>query len=156
MKNIAIVLVVVAVLAAGGWYYMSMNQVADAVMKDDKAMEGASAMEDTNAPKDVSSGQSAGMATEGTVKEFTVDGKNFTFTPELLSVKKGDTVRIKFINSQGFHDFVIDEFKVATPQIKEGEAVVEFIADKTGSFEYYCSVGSHRAMGMKGTLTVTE
>jgi hypothetical protein len=32
--------------------------------------------------------------------------------------------------------------------------VVEFTADKAGTFEYYCSVGNHRAMGMKGTLTV--
>ena len=30
----------------------------------------------------------------------------------------------------------------------------EFTADKVGSFEYYCSVGSHRSMGMKGVLKV--
>ncbi|MBX9765576.1 cupredoxin domain-containing protein [Patescibacteria group bacterium] len=154
MKNILIAVVVVALLALGGWYYMNMQDAksgAENAMGDTPAM-----MEDTNAPKDTGSGQSAGMTTESTIKEFTVDGTNFKFSPELLSVKKGDTVRIKFVNSQGFHDFVIDEFKVATPQIKEGEAVVEFVADKVGSFEYYCSVGSHRAMGMKGTLSVTE
>jgi nitrite reductase (NO-forming) len=31
---------------------------------------------------------------------------------------------------------------------------VEFVADKTGTFEYYCSVGAHRAMGMTGSLVV--
>lgn len=34
------------------------------------------------------------------------------------------------------------------------EDVIEFTPDKAGSFEYYCSVGKHREMGMKGMLTV--
>jgi plastocyanin len=28
------------------------------------------------------------------------------------------------------------------------------VADKKGTFEYYCSVGQHRALGMKGKLVV--
>jgi uncharacterized cupredoxin-like copper-binding protein len=31
---------------------------------------------------------------------------------------------------------------------------VQFVADKTGTFEFYCSVGNHRQMGMVGTLVV--
>lgn len=89
------------------------------------------------------------------VREFTVIGGNFSFTPNTLEVKQGDTVRIAFKNANGFHDFKLDEFNVASGQIRDGESeTVEFIADKAGSFEYYCSVGNHRAMGMKGTLTV--
>jgi plastocyanin len=89
------------------------------------------------------------------VKTFTVTGQNFSFAPATLTVKKGDTVRIVFKNTSGFHDLKIDEFKVATKQIQGGqEETVEFIADKAGSFEYYCSVGNHRAMGMQGTLVV--
>lgn len=89
------------------------------------------------------------------VKEFTVSGKNFSFTPSTLAVNKGDTVKITFKNVEGMHDLRIDEFGVATQKIKGGaEETVEFMADKTGTFEYYCSVGSHRAMGMKGALTV--
>jgi plastocyanin len=72
-----------------------------------------------------------------------------------MSVKKGDTVKITFKNTGGFHDLKIDEFKVATKQLQGGASeVVTFVADKAGTFEYYCSVGNHRAMGMKGTLTV--
>lgn len=89
------------------------------------------------------------------VKEFTVKGDNFTFAPSSITVKKGDTVRITFINAEGFHDWKLDEFNVATQKIGVGaKEVVEFVADKAGSFEYYCSVGSHRQMGMKGTLIV--
>lgn len=89
------------------------------------------------------------------VKEFTISGQNFSFNPNKLSVKKGDRVKITFKNSDGFHDFVIDEFGAATKQTKAPTTeVLEFIADKVGTFEYYCSVGSHRSMGMVGTLTV--
>ena len=53
------------------------------------------------------------------------------------------------------HDFMIDEFEVATNQIGDGEEEeMEFVADKIGTFEYYCSVGNHRAQGMKGKLIV--
>lgn len=89
------------------------------------------------------------------VKEFTISGKNFSFTPSSITVKKGDRVKITFNNTDGFHDFVLDEYGVATKQAKApASEVLEFTADKVGSFEYYCSVGSHRAMGMKGTLKV--
>lgn len=88
---------------------------------------------------------------------FTVTGSNFAFAPSAMTVKKGDTVVITFKNGDGFHDFVIDELNVRTAQIQDGaQETVTFVADKAGTFEYYCSVGQHRAMGMKGTLTVTE
>jgi plastocyanin len=93
----------------------------------------------------------------GDVKEFVVTGNNFSFAPSTLTVKKGDRVRVVFKNTVGFHDFVIDEFQAATKKINAGqEDVIEFVADKAGSFEYYCSVGTHRQMGMKGTLVVQE
>lgn len=141
MKNIMIGLVVISILVGGGYYYVSTRE----------------------APAEEVVVESAGMPLPGTdtiemgvVREFIVEGKNFSFTPAALSVKKGETVRITLKNTGGFHDLVIDEFNVKTKQIGEGEETVEFVADKVGDFEYYCSVGAHRAMGMKGTLTVTE
>jgi cytochrome c oxidase subunit 2 len=73
----------------------------------------------------------------------------------MIKVKKGDKVKITFQNSEGFHDWVVSEFGAATKQTKAPTTeVIEFVADKTGNFEYYCSVGKHREMGMKGTLVV--
>jgi len=89
------------------------------------------------------------------VKSFVVEGGNFTFTPTMISVTKGDTVQITFKNMEGFHDLIIDEFNAKTKQLSAGqEETIQFVADKIGTFEYYCSVGSHRAMGMVGTLEV--
>ena len=93
--------------------------------------------------------------TAATVKEFTVLGQNFSLTPYLITVKKGDRVKITFKNTSGFHNFVLDEFGVKTEQkASPSTEVLEFTADKAGSFEYYCSVGLHRSMGMVGTLKV--
>lgn len=89
------------------------------------------------------------------VKEITVEGSPFKFLPAEIKVKKGQTVKVVFKNMQGMHDFVVDEFSAKTKAIKAKESeTVEFVADKTGTFEYYCSVGNHRSMGMKGNFIV--
>lgn len=91
----------------------------------------------------------------GETKTFNVTGQNFSFSVKEIRVKKGDKVKIVYTNKQGFHDFVIDEFNARTPQIQAGTTEeIEFVADKAGTFEYYCSVGQHRQNGMKGNLIV--
>ncbi|MEK6816963.1 MAG: cupredoxin domain-containing protein [Bacteroidota bacterium] len=96
------------------------------------------------------------------VKEFTVqsytetkDGKYFpTFSPKEMTVNKGDLVRIKITNIKGMHDFKIDEFGVYTETPLNQEMTVEFVVDKAGSFEYYCTQPGHRQNGHWGTLNV--
>ena len=98
---------------------------------------------------------SGGVNIAPSVKEFTVTASNFAFAPKTLSVNKGDTVRITFKNSGGNHDWVIDEFNARTKVLSAGQSeTIEFVANESGSFEYYCSVGTHRQMGMVGTLLV--
>lgn len=98
--------------------------------------------------------ETAGIA-EPVVKSFTITGSNFQFSPAELRVKQGDTVRLTFVNGSGVHDWKLDEFSAATKVLQNGEQeTIEFVADRAGEFEYYCSVGNHREMGMKGTLIV--
>lgn len=88
--------------------------------------------------------------------EVTVEGENYTYNPSSITVKQGQKVRLTFKSTGGFHDFVIDEIEGAQSARVSGgeETVIEFTPTKTGSFTYYCSVGSHRALGMEGTLIV--
>lgn len=90
------------------------------------------------------------------VKEFSVDATSFSFTPNTMTVNKGDVVKITLKNIKGNHDLKIDEFNASTRVLKaEGEEeTITFVTDKAGTFEYYCSVGNHRTMGMVGTLIV--
>lgn len=101
------------------------------------------------------SGVNVGLGASARVVSLAVSGSNFTFSPSQLKVKMGDKVRVTFTNSGGTHDWKLDEFGVAT-KVLQGSAseTVEFVANKKGTFEYYCSVGEHRAMGMKGNLIV--
>lgn len=94
-------------------------------------------------------------STQNTVKELLVEGSNFKFVPKNFSVNLGDTVKITFKNVQGNHNLLIDEFNVKTKTIPADKAdEVTFVANKKGSFEFYCGIGNHKALGMVGTLTV--
>ena len=86
---------------------------------------------------------------------FTVDSFAFGYSMNEIRVKEGDTVTVNLTNSGGMHDWVVDEFNAATDVIPAGGATsVTFVADKAGTYEYYCSVGNHRERGMVGTLIV--
>lgn len=93
---------------------------------------------------------------KGVVKEFAVSGNEFAFVPKTLTAVKGDTVKVTFTNTGKLpHNFVIKELNVQGKTIQPGQTdTVTFTADKAGSFEYYCSVGTHKDKGMVGMLTV--
>lgn len=170
-KMILIVVAVVAVLAIGSLVYASMNnkpeESSDTMTKTSESMVQEDTMvnvtptpeEDAMMPKEeesmTPSPTDAMMEETLEVKEFVVEGSNFKFVPNAITVNKGDTVRIVFKNVGGMHDWKIDEFDAATKVIQtDEEETIEFVADKTGTFEYYCSVGAHRANGMVGNLIV--
>jgi cytochrome c oxidase subunit 2 len=88
-------------------------------------------------------------------EKLTITASNYMFDLKEIKVKKGEPVTITLMNKEGFHDFVIDEFNAKTKQLKAGESeTITFTPNKVGTFEYYCSVGQHRQMGMKGNLIV--
>ena len=146
-KNTIIILIVVILAILGGYYIFSQsgpNPISNLNSNPTPASEPTPVTPTT-------------PVNQAKTDEFVINGANYSFTPNALTVKKGDIVMITFKNTGGFHDFHIDEFNIATTKLQGGqEATVQFVADKTGSFQYYCAVGSHRAMGMWGTLTVTE
>jgi nitrous oxide reductase len=102
----------------------------------------------------------ASVASTAPVKEFSMtaycDAKGKWYSLKEMSVKKGDLVRVKITNTAGMHDFTIDEYGIKKELPLNQEVIVEFVADKVGSFVYYCSKPGHRAGGQWGTLTVSE
>ena len=154
-KNLVIAGVVVLVIILAGGYFVMSSQSKKTNSPDSVMME-ETKESPTEAIGEEKTGTAEGvMMDRGNVKEFTVEGQPFSFTPNKITVKRGDTVKINFVNKEGFHDFTIDEFNARTKQLQAGQSeTIEFVADQTGEFEYYCSVGNHRAQGMVGTLTV--
>ena len=97
----------------------------------------------------------------GGVVTFDLTGENYDYYLDgeenpTLRVDEGDTVRVRFESVEGYHDWRLDAFDAATEAVGVGDGVteVEFVADEKGTFEYYCSIGRHRQLGMEGTLVV--
>jgi len=94
--------------------------------------------------------------TEGVqVKEFTMVAKRWDFEPSTITVNEGDTVRLIINSIDVAHGFAISTFGV-NERLNAGETVtVEFVADRKGTFSFFCSVfcGSGHG-GMRGSLIV--
>ncbi|MEK7080409.1 MAG: cupredoxin domain-containing protein [Patescibacteria group bacterium] len=82
---------------------------------------------------------------------FSIDAKRWQFTPDVISVKKGQKVKIIINNSDTTHGINVPDFNVS------GNDSVEFIADKTGEFSFICNTycGNGHAI-MTGKIVVTE
>jgi len=151
------VLLVVIIILGGGWYWYSMQTPTDTNTDVTPSQNTDTAVNtDTSAASGGTTVNIDGSVTIGATKEFTVTNSGMTFATKAISIKKGDKVKITFTNTGGTHDFRIDGYNVGTKVLTVGQSeTFEFTADKAGSFEYFCSVGNHRASGMVGTLTVT-
>jgi Heme/copper-type cytochrome/quinol oxidases, subunit 2 len=104
-----------------------------------------------NSDKGGSGSGSDPSASTGETKSFTINAKNWEFEPVEIRVNKGDTVEIKLVNDEGYHEV---EIKGYGKTIK-GDGTVKFTADKAGEFEFICSVFCGTGHDdMKGKLIV--
>jgi len=166
--KIFLTLLILIILGGLGWYIFHNSEVSltDEMMGEEKMEEskdtmmeesvGQEAMEEDNTDAGMEFPTvDADVSINAEAEVFNITGHNFTFSQTEIRVKEGDTVTINFSSTDGFHDWVVDEFAVATARVNTGDSTsVTFVADKAGTYEYYCSVGSHRANGMVGTLIV--
>lgn len=94
-------------------------------------------------------------ATESAPEPKTIQMKsgNFFFDPAVITAEPGQEITIHFTENAGFHTIVIDSINLVKKV--EADGTVTFTAPtEPGDYEFYCNIGSHQAMGMKGTLTV--
>ena len=105
-------------------------------------------------PGQTQPGEATQLSLTAEGREFFVDGETDA-NPDIV-VQQGDTVAVTLCVTEGNHDWVVDAFDAATDVVgADGDCgTVEFVADQVGEFEYYCSVGNHRAEGMYGALIV--
>lgn len=89
--------------------------------------------------------------------EIQIKAKRFSFTPNEITVQKGQPVRLLITALDVSHGFAIDAFKIKKKIDVEAEepTVVEFTPDKEGVYDFYCVVfcGSGHE-GMRGKLIV--
>ena len=96
--------------------------------------------------------------TSKSVQEFTIKFKKWSFTPEKLTVKKGQTVRLKLIADETNPTFALTDFTFSIPDLSLEQKItksglVEFVANKAGTFVYKCKE-CEDWRGMSGQITV--
>jgi plastocyanin len=92
---------------------------------------------------------------EGGATTFTVDAKEFQFTPSTLTVPADQEITVEVVNSGAVeHDVTLDEasVKIAPPATETATGTFSVSA---GTYTFYCSVPGHREAGMEGTLTAS-
>jgi plastocyanin len=95
---------------------------------------------------------------------YTVNSGNFYYTPQILTINLGDTVH--WLNDGGFHNVNFDINSISGASFNNP---VSFASTPTndvemyshvftvaGSYDYDCSVGSHAANGMVGSIIVNS
>jgi heme/copper-type cytochrome/quinol oxidase subunit 2 len=101
--------------------------------------------------------RASGQDATPSVREFTMTAKNYEFAPSVITVKKGEKVRLIITATDRPHGIKIDGYDIDQMLKKDDPTTVEFTADKAGTFEFKCSV--YCGMGhrkMKGKLVVEE
>lgn len=158
-KNLIIVAATAVILFAGGFLFLSNNQTEaptesdDSMMVDEDTMTEEESLTDDESMDDDSMSDDAMM--EDTV-EIAMEGVNYAFDPDNITVEAGQQVELTLTSTQGMHDFVVEGTDIATEIIQQGDSgTITFTApDEPGEYTFYCSVGNHRALGMEGTMIV--
>ena len=91
----------------------------------------------------------------GQVKKFHVTASEGSIAPSIIRVNRGDHVEITFVSRDGTYGIKFKDFDVSTRVSPEKAAVVEFVPNEAGTFEFRCT----RTWGVKhwsrnGTLEV--
>lgn len=89
-------------------------------------------------------------------KEMTIEGSEFKFSQSTINLKMGEKVSLTFKNTgAASHNLSIPDLQVATRTIGFGESdTVVFTPNKTGAFDFMCTIVGHKDLGMKGQVVV--
>jgi plastocyanin len=106
--------------------------------------------------------QGAGTLAAPAKHEFQISARKYTYhvsgvdRPE-IHVREGDVVRVTFSADDIPHSFTVDEPYRISKRAEPGKPVTfEFLADKPGTFEFYCNlaIDERCRKELRGTLVV--
>jgi heme/copper-type cytochrome/quinol oxidase subunit 2 len=99
---------------------------------------------------------SAAAQDQGQVREFTVTGDHYAFSPAVIQVNRNYLVKINFTARDIPHSLTIDGPYRISKRAGIGQTVTfEFRADQSGQFAFYCNLSQDsKCKEMKGNLSV--
>jgi heme/copper-type cytochrome/quinol oxidase subunit 2 len=73
-------------------------------------------------------------------RTFRIDARQFAYSPSELKVNSGDRVTLELVSQDVVHGLYIDGYGISVEADPGQTAVLSFVADRTGSFRFRCSV----------------
>ena len=74
-----------------------------------------------------------------TRREFTVTARDYSFSPNRVEVQQDDLIKLTVQSADNAYGFTIDDYRVSKRVPAGGSTVVEFRADRAGTFAFYSS-----------------
>ncbi len=121
--------------------------------------EAEQAAETTTTTEAAGGGTTAAAGGGGSTIKLSADPSQIAYTTDSLSAKAGD-VTIDFDNPNPAipHDVCVDDPSGkelgCSDVVTDDTSTLDLSSLKPGDYTFFCSVDSHEAAGMKGTLTV--
>ena len=152
-------IIIIAILAIGGYFLLGNNAAnlledndldsSGQVVPDSVGVEDIEVIEETDIEEEQV--EEIVEVTGSVVKEFNIKAFRWGYDPEVITVKKGDKVKLIIDNSDFEHGLRIPKLGVS------GKEIIEFTADEIGEFDWFCTnfCGSGHS-DMSGKFIVEE
>ncbi len=106
-------------------------------------------------PASVSAFSAPGQEEAPNRREFTVTARDYRFSPSRLEVTQDDLVKLTVQSQDVAYSLTIDEYRLSRRVPANGATVIEFRADRTGTFAFYSNMTNDaRHAQMRGELVV--
>ena len=97
----------------------------------------------------------AGQETTPSKREFTLNAREYRFSPDRLEVTQDDLVKLTIVSGDVAYGFTLDEYRLSRRVPAGGSTTVEFHASRPGTFTFYSNITNDpRHAQMRGQLTV--
>lgn len=96
-----------------------------------------------------------GAREQGQLREVSIQGNEYAFSPSRVEVQREDLVKIVFTAKDIPHSFTIDDYRISKRAGAGQSVAFEFRADRPGTFRFYCNISQdERCRHMHGELVV--
>ena len=83
---------------------------------------------------------SLGILASAESRTIEIRARKFFYSPNIVRVAKGETITVRLISEDVMHGFYLDGYGIETHSQPGSDGSLTFTADKTGRYNYRCSV----------------
>lgn len=90
-----------------------------------------------------------------TRREFTLTARNYSFSPNRVEAMQDDLIKLTVQSEDVAYGFAIDDYRLSKRVPAGGSTILEFRADRPGTFSFYSNLSNDsRHSQMRGQLVV--